>query len=58
MTKEEKIREKEWTKQRMETCLHEENIEKNGVLICRVCGEILTSKKSIKEKISDFLWTL
>jgi len=58
MSKKDKIREKEWARQKMEICQHEDYIEKNGVLICRLCGENFVKKKSIKEKISNFLWTL
>ncbi len=54
----EKIRDEEWEKQERDLCVHSETFEKNGILICRLCGEELkklTNKKEkgIKEKLQD-----
>jgi len=56
--KEEKVRDEEWEKQERDLCIHSETVEKDGALICRLCGEKLKDlrvKKGIKEKLMDLL---
>ena len=56
LSKEEKIRDKEWERQERKLCVHSETFEKNGVLICRLCGEELKDlrvKKGFQEKFMD-----
>jgi len=58
--REEEIRDEEWARQERELCTHSETFEKNGFLVCRLCGKDLkklTNKKEkgIKEKLQDLL---
>ena len=60
--KEEEIYDDEWAKQERELCIHSETMEKNGALICRLCGEKLKDLrvkkvKGTKEKFMDLFCT-
>ena len=48
---------KKWEQQERELCVHSETFSRDGVLICRLCGETLKdlkkAKKGFQEKFMD-----
>ena len=53
LPKEEKVRDEEWEKQERDLCVHSETTEKDGVLICRLCGVKLKDLKNKDLKNKD-----
>lgn len=50
----EEIDDEEWARQERNLCIHSETFEKNGMLICRLCGIRLEDLK-VKKGIEKFL---